>query len=61
MNLTDAIRTLDETIPPPQNKMVDRAHMDIAIAWQTIKESLLRCDNSEEYKELINKGKEERT
>lgn len=40
MTLNEAIKTLDETIPPPTNKMVDRAHLNIAIAWQTIKEEL---------------------
>ena len=37
MKLDEAIKTLDESIPSPQNKMVDSEHMGIAIAWQTIK------------------------
>lgn len=40
MTLQEAIKTLDEVIPHPLNKMVDIEHLPIAIAWQTIKEEL---------------------
>jgi DNA-directed RNA polymerase subunit RPC12/RpoP len=40
MTLNDAIRILDETIPLPGNKMVDAAHLNIAVAWQEIKADL---------------------
>jgi len=40
MRLSEAIKTLDGTIPPPDNKMVDREHLEISIAWKVIKESL---------------------
>lgn len=41
MNLKDAIKTLDEVIPPPDNKMVDAEHSRIAIAWKTIREAII--------------------
>lgn len=40
MNISDAIKTLDEVIPEPENKMVDYEHLSIAIAWKTVKEEL---------------------
>lgn len=40
MTVKKAIETLDEVIPPPTNKMVDRQHFKIAAAWQVIKNEL---------------------
>ncbi len=44
MTLKEAKNTLDEVIPEPENKMVDREHLKIAIAWQEIKKSLLQLE-----------------
>lgn len=41
MNTEQAINLLNENIPDPKNRMVDAAHMNIAIAWKAIKENLL--------------------
>lgn len=41
MTIQDAIITLDEVIPSPDNKMVDGEHKEIAIAWKTIRDTLL--------------------
>ena len=38
MKMQDAVKTLDEVIPPPDNKMVDLEHLNIAIAWKEIRE-----------------------
>ena len=38
MKMQDAVKTLDEVIPPPDNNMVDLAHLNIAIAWKEIRE-----------------------
>ena len=43
MTLQEAIKTLDEVIPHPNNKMVDLEHLPIAIAWQTIKENIKKA------------------
>lgn len=40
MKLNDAIKTLDDVIPAPDNKMVDGDHKGIAIAWKEIREYL---------------------
>lgn len=40
MTREEAIRILDEVIPPPENRMVDLAHLRIAQAWVCIKETL---------------------
>lgn len=40
MTLKEAVDTLDGVIPAPNNKMVDRDHLAIAIAWQCIKAAL---------------------
>ena len=40
MKLNDAIKTLDDVIPAPDNKMVDGDHKEIAIAWKEIREYL---------------------
>ncbi len=40
MNKEEAIKVLDGVIPSPDNKMVDAAHLNIALAWQTLKPEL---------------------
>lgn len=40
MELKKAIEILDGCIPHPSNKMVDREHLDIAVAWSVIKAEL---------------------
>ena len=40
MDLKKAVKILDGCIPHPSDKMVDREHIDIAIAWYVIKEEL---------------------
>lgn len=55
MTITDAIKTLDDVIPPPDDPMVDLAHLQIAQAWATAKDYLqnyflmakLICEESE--------------
>ena len=44
MKLSEAIKILDDTIPPPDNKMYDSAHIDIGIAWRVIKTCL--CEHA---------------
>ena len=38
--LKQAVATLDGVIPAPDNKMVDIAHLPIAVAWQECKTAL---------------------
>jgi hypothetical protein len=45
MKLPEAIKTLEENIPPPDNEMVDFDHLHIAVAWKTIKENLCIQEN----------------
>lgn len=40
MTREEAIRILDEVIPPPEHHTVDLDHLRIAQAWQCIKEAL---------------------
>lgn len=40
MTLKEAVDTLDGVIPPKDNKMVDLAHLPIAVAWQECKKAL---------------------
>lgn len=40
MELKKAIEVLDGVIPHHANKMVDREHLDIAIAWTVVKAEL---------------------
>lgn len=42
MDVKEARRVLDGVIPPPGNKMVDLAHLEIANAWEVIKAELDR-------------------
>lgn len=48
VKFNDAIKTLDEVIPPPDHPTVDLDHLPIAQAWETIKDCLhnyfLICD-----------------
>lgn len=47
----NAIKAMDEVIPPPDNKMVDWKHHGIARAWQTIRETLV-SHNSVDWEDL---------
>ena len=49
MNIVEAIKTLDEVIPDPNNRMVDLNHLPIAIAWKTVKEELQKQISSEDF------------
>lgn len=40
MTLENAIRTLDEVIPPHTHRTVDREHMPIVLAWEAVKVEL---------------------
>lgn len=48
MDIKKAIKILDDTIPPSNNKMVDFAHFNIAVAWEVIKEYLKKGVEVEE-------------
>ena len=37
MTLENAIKTLDEVIPPHTHRTVDREHMPIVLAWEAVK------------------------
>lgn len=50
MELKKAIEILDGCIPHPSNKMVDREHLDIAIAWSVIKAELSAKPKEDEGK-----------
>lgn len=45
MELKEAIEKLDANIPEPQNKMVDHEHLPIAVAWDTVKKTLINKAN----------------
>lgn len=53
MTLENAIRTLDDVIPPHTHRTVDREHMPIVLAWEAVKVELesrvpvARCKNCE--------------
>ena len=57
MNIQEAIKILDEVIPPPHNKMVDSEHIKIAIAWKFIKEF---CVEANRQCELVKMKSNER-
>ena len=42
MTIEQAIKTLDAVIPPHTHMTVDREHMPIVLAWETVKEVLKR-------------------
>jgi hypothetical protein len=56
MELKKAMQILDGYIPHPDSQMVDMQHLNIAIAWQTIKAAITQgCDyckwrNTDSYK-----------
>ena len=45
-DLMKAIQTFDDSIPEPNNPMVDYAHIEIAVAWQRIKDALIKQEES---------------
>ena len=47
----NAIREMDGEIPPPNNKMVDLAHLAIARAWATIRQYLLTGSETKQEEE----------
>lgn len=49
MIISEAIKTLDEVIPDPNDQMVDLNHIFIAIAWKTVKEELQKQISSEDF------------
>lgn len=56
MELKKAIEILDGCIPHPSNKMVDREHLDIALAWSVVKAGLYKDVNvasDEDFSDLI--------
>lgn len=56
MTLVEAIATLDRTIPHPQSKMVDAEHLQIAVAWDTIKGILIEYDyEKDRYDTMMNR------
>lgn len=40
MTLENAIKTLDDVIPPHTHNTVDREHMPIVLAWEAVKVEL---------------------
>ena len=55
MQPSEAIKILDEVIPPPHNKMVDSNNIKIAIAWWEIKVLLAQqMANIEEFEDRLN-------
>ena len=59
MTLENAIKTLDDVIPPHAHRTVDREHMPIALAWEAVKVELENrvpvvrcgeCKHAEPYK-----------
>ena len=54
MSLVSAINILNDVIPRPDNPMVDRDHMAIAVAWQTVQEGLLKLVSKPSATEIHN-------
>jgi len=52
MKIEEAIKTLDDVIPPPANKMVDLEHLPIAVAWAEVKGELKRYQELGTVEEL---------
>lgn len=52
MTIEEAIKKLDENIPPHDSKMVDLEHFPIAVAWETVKEELEQT-RKETAKEIL--------
>lgn len=44
MTIDEAIKTLNEVIPPPTHATVDLEHLHIAQAWVVIKEELQKTE-----------------
>ena len=59
MTLENAIKTLDDVIPPHAHRTVDREHMPIVLAWEAVKNELesrvpvVRCKDCKFSRELI--------
>lgn len=51
MNEEEAVKILDEVIPPPEHHTVDLDHLRIAQAWAYIKETLTKIRQGEEQEE----------
>lgn len=58
MTLENAIKTLDDVIPPHTHRTVDREHMPIVLAWEAVKVELesrvpvarcINCEYAERY------------
>lgn len=45
MTVEEAVKILDKHIPAPNNRMVDLEHLNIAVAWKTIKEHIAPVDS----------------
>lgn len=45
MTIFEAIKKLDENIPPHDNKMVDYEHLPICVAWEVVKEHLKKIES----------------
>ena len=56
MTLKNAIKTLDDVIPPHTHRTVDREHMPIVLAWEAVKVELenrlpvVRCRECKHYR-----------
>lgn len=55
----EAIKTLDEVIPAPCDKMVDAEHLKIALAWRTVKECAAEAPGWISVTEAIPEDQEE--
>lgn len=57
MTLENAIKTLDEVIPPHTHRTVDWEHMPIALAWESVKNELenrvpvVRCEDCKHHED----------
>jgi len=57
--LKQAVATLDGVIPAPDNKMVDLAHLPIAVAWQECKKALAAySDMQDKHDTLMRRWRE---
>lgn len=63
MTLKNAIKTLDDVIPPHTHRTVDREHMPIVLAWEAVKVELenrvpvVRCWDCKFSRELVKREK----
>ena len=44
MKIREAVDVLDSVIPAPTDKMVDREHLEIALAWKKLRQDVLERD-----------------